>query len=112
MTVAITDRLIQDNAVTKRTLQLVGVAAMFIVSKYEEILSPAVEDFACVTNHSYTKLQICQMEMKILQALGFCLGHPLPPHFLRRASMIAEIPALQYHMSYTERDLLPVMQHI
>lgn len=64
---------------------------MFIVSKYEEILSPAVEDFACVTNHSYTKLQICQMEMKILQALGFCLGHPLPPHFLRRASMIAEV---------------------
>ncbi|NXW94573.1 CCNB1 protein, partial [Alopecoenas beccarii] len=158
MTLAIIDRFIQDNAVTKRTLQLVGVTAMFIASKYEEVCSPTPEDFAYVTNHSYTALQICQMEMKILQALDFRLGRPLPPHFLGRASMIAEVdfeqqilakyltelsivdydmvhfppskiaaaasclslklkghkwtPTLQYYMSYTEKDLLPVMQHI
>ncbi|XP_009635576.2 G2/mitotic-specific cyclin-B1 [Egretta garzetta] len=159
MAVAIIDRFLQDNAVTKEVLQLVGVTAMFVASKYEEIYPPHIGDFAYVTDNTYTKFQICQMEMKILRALDFDLGRPLPPHFLRRASKIAEVdleqhilakylmelsivdydmvhfppsktasaasclalklldgcewtPTLQHYMSYTENDLLPVMQHI
>ncbi|KFQ93884.1 G2/mitotic-specific cyclin-B1, partial [Nipponia nippon] len=159
MAVAIIDRFLQDNGVSKKTLQLVGVTAMFIASKYEEVFPPHIGDFVYVTDNTYTKLQISQMEMKILQALNFCLGRPLPPHFLRRASKIAEVdleqhvlakylmelsivdydmvhfppsktaaaasclalkllngcewtPTLQHYMSYTESDLLPVMQHI
>ncbi|NXK06472.1 CCNB1 protein, partial [Herpetotheres cachinnans] len=157
MAVGITDRFLQDNMVSKKMLQLVGVTALFIASKYEELFPPHVGDFACVTNNNYTKVQICQMEMRILQALDFGLGRPLPPHFLRRASKIAEVnleqhilakylmelsivdydmvhfppsrtaaaasclalklfsgrqwtPALQYCTSYSEKDLLPVMQ--
>lgn len=72
-------------------LQLVGVTSMFIASKYEEVFPPLIGDFVYVTDHTYTKFQICQMEMKILQALEFGLGRPLPPHFLRRASKIAEV---------------------
>lgn len=64
---------------------------MFIASKYEEMFPPHIGDFAYVTDNTYTKFQICQMEMKILQALDFDLGRPLPPHFLRRASKIAEV---------------------
>ncbi|NXX58207.1 CCNB1 protein, partial [Scopus umbretta] len=159
MAVAIIDRFLQDNAVSKKKLQLVGVTAMFIASKYEEMFPPNVEDFAYVTDNTYTNFQICQMETKILRALDFGLGRPLPPHFLRRASKIAEVdleqhilakylmelsivdydmvhfppsktaaaasclalkllngcewtPTLQHYMSYTENDLLPVMQHI
>ncbi|XP_067171491.1 G2/mitotic-specific cyclin-B1 isoform X1 [Apteryx mantelli] len=159
MTVAIIDRFLQDNTVSKKTLQLVGVTAMFIASKYEEMYPPEIGDFAFVTDHTYTKSQIRQMEMKILRALDFGLGRPLPLHFLRRASKIAEVdleqhtlakylmelsmvdyemvhfppsktaaaasclalkvldggewtPTLQHYMSYTESDLLPVMQHM
>ncbi|NXA44925.1 CCNB1 protein, partial [Nothocercus julius] len=159
MTVAIIDRFLQDNTVSKKTLQLVGVTAMFIASKYEEMYPPEIGDFAFVTDHTYTKSQIRQMEMKILQALDFGLGRPLPLHFLRRASKIAEVdleqhtlakylmelsmvdyemvhfppsktaaaasclalkvldggewtPTLQHYMTYTESDLLPVMQHM
>ncbi|KFQ49697.1 G2/mitotic-specific cyclin-B1, partial [Pelecanus crispus] len=159
MAVAIIDRFLQDNAVSKKMLQLVGVTAMFIASKYEELFPPHINDFVYVTHNTYTKFQICQMEMKILQALNFGLGRPLPPHFLRRASKIAEVdleqhtlakylmelsimdydmvhfppsktaaaasclslkllngcewtPTLEHYMSYTENDLLPVMQHL
>ncbi|KAM6187192.1 G2/mitotic-specific cyclin-B1 [Sarcoramphus papa] len=96
MAVAIIDRFLQDNVVSKRLLQLVGVTAMFIASKYEEMFPPHIEDFAYITDHTYTKFQICQMEMKILQALDFGLGRPLPPHFLRRASKIAEVDLEQH----------------
>ncbi|KAM6033314.1 LOW QUALITY PROTEIN: G2/mitotic-specific cyclin-B1-like [Chlamydotis macqueenii] len=148
MTIAIIDLFLQDNAVLRMMLQLVGVTAMFIACKYEELYPPCVGDFTYVSDYAYTKLKICEMETKILQALGFGLGRPLPPHFLRRASKIAKVnfkqhvdydmvhfppskiaaaasclalkllngcewtPTLQHCMSYTESDLLPVMQHL
>ncbi|NWX18029.1 CCNB1 protein, partial [Aegotheles bennettii] len=159
MAVAILDRYLQDNSVPKKMLQLVGVTAMFIACKYEEMFRPHIENFVYMTDNTCTKSQICQMEMKILRALDFSLGRPLPPHFLRRSSKIAEVdskqhvlakylmelsvidydmvhfppsktaaaasclalklldgrkwtPTLQHYTSYTEEDLLPVMQHI
>ena len=72
-------------------LQLVGVTAMFVASKYEEMYPPEIGDFAFVTDNTYTKFQIRQMEMKILRVLNFSLGRPLPLHFLRRASKIGEV---------------------
>ncbi|XP_030700617.1 G2/mitotic-specific cyclin-B1 isoform X3 [Globicephala melas] len=84
-------RQLEDNCVPKKMLQLVGVTAMFIASKYEEMYPPEIGDFAFVTDNTYTKYQIRQMEMKILRALNFSLGRPLPLHFLRRASKIGEV---------------------
>ena len=91
MTVSIIDRFMQDNYVPKKMLQLVGVTAMFAASKYEEMYPPEIGDFAFMTDNTYTKFQIRQMEMKILRALNFSLGRPLPLHFLRRASKIGEV---------------------
>lgn len=99
MTVAIIDRFLQNNKVTKKMLQLVGVTAMFIASKYEEMFPPEIGDFAFVTDNTYTKHQIRQMEMKILRSLDFNLGRPLPLHFLRRASKIGEADIQQHTLS-------------
>ncbi|XP_061463441.1 G2/mitotic-specific cyclin-B1 [Rhineura floridana] len=99
MTVAIIDRFLQNNKVAKRMLQLVGVTAMFIASKYEEMFPPEIGDFAFVTDHTYTNLQIRQMEMKILRSLDFKLGRPLPLHFLRRASKIGEADIQQHTLA-------------
>ncbi|XP_006900088.1 PREDICTED: G2/mitotic-specific cyclin-B1 [Elephantulus edwardii] len=99
MTVSIIDRFMQNNCVPKKMLQLVGVTAMFIASKYEEMYPPEINDFAFVTDHTYTKHQIRQMEMKILRALNFSLGRPLPLHFLRRASKIGEVDVEQHTLA-------------
>ncbi|KAM7338812.1 hypothetical protein ACRRTK_002296 [Alexandromys fortis] len=96
MTVSIIDRFLQDNCVPKKMLQLVGVTAMFIASKYEEMYPPEIGDFAFVTNNTYTKHQIRQMKMKIRRVLNFSLGCPLPLHILRRASKIGEIDVEQH----------------
>ncbi|CAD7676721.1 unnamed protein product [Nyctereutes procyonoides] len=58
-----------NNCVPKKMLELVGVTAMFIASKYEEMYPPEIGDFAFVTDNIYTKHQIRQMEMKILRSL-------------------------------------------
>ncbi|XP_033020234.1 G2/mitotic-specific cyclin-B1 [Lacerta agilis] len=99
MTVAIIDRFMQNNKVHKRMLQLVGVTAMFVASKYEEMYPPEIGDFAFVTDNTYTNVQIRQMEMKILRSLDFNLGRPLPLHFLRRASKIGEADVQQHTLA-------------
>uniref|UniRef100_A0A8C8AWX9 Cyclin B1 n=1 Tax=Otus sunia TaxID=257818 RepID=A0A8C8AWX9_9STRI len=106
MTVAIIDRFLQMS----KTLQLVGISTMFIASKYEEVYPMSIGDFMCITGDAHTKFQVQHMERKILKALDFCLGLPLPPHFLRRIAKIT--PTLEHYTSYTESDLFPVMQHM
>ena len=39
------------------------------------------------------------MEMKILRVLNFSLGHPLPLHFLRRASKVGEVDVEQHTLA-------------
>ncbi|KAG7499765.1 G2/mitotic-specific cyclin-B1 [Solea senegalensis] len=99
MTVAIIDRFLQDHPVPKKQLQLVGVSAMFLASKYEEMYPPEISDFAYVTDRAYTTAQIRDMEMTILRALKFQLGRPLPLQFLRRASKIYEVTAEQHTLA-------------
>ncbi|KAK0136727.1 G2/mitotic-specific cyclin-B2 [Merluccius polli] len=89
LTVAILDRFLQVQPVSRRKLQLAGVTAMLVASKYEEMYSPEVADFAYITDNAFTKAQILQMEQLVLRCLNFDLGRPLPLHFLRRASKAA-----------------------
>ncbi|XP_056464351.1 G2/mitotic-specific cyclin-B2-like isoform X1 [Gadus chalcogrammus] len=89
LTVAILDRFLQVQPVSRRKLQLAGVTAMLVASKYEEMYCPEVADFAYITDNAFTKPQILQMEQLILRCLNFDLGRPLPLHFLRRASKAA-----------------------
>lgn len=52
---------------SRKNLQLVGVAALLIASKYEELYPPEVQDFVYITDNTYTKNQILLMEKHILK---------------------------------------------
>ncbi|KAM9327109.1 G2/mitotic-specific cyclin-B1 [Gastrophryne carolinensis] len=108
MTVGIIDRFLQEHPVPKNQLQLVGVTAMFLAAKYEEMYPPEIGDFTFVTDHTYTKAQIREMEMKILRVLKFAMGRPLPLHFLRRASKVAEVTAEQHSLAKYLMELVMV----
>ncbi|XP_026123131.1 G2/mitotic-specific cyclin-B2 isoform X2 [Carassius auratus] len=99
MTVAILDRFLQVQPVTRKKLQLVGVTAMLIACKYEEMYVPMVGDFAYIADDAFTKAQIREMEMLILSELNFELGRPLPLHFLRRASKAGNADAEKHTLA-------------
>ncbi|KAJ7407957.1 hypothetical protein BTVI_61102 [Pitangus sulphuratus] len=99
MCVALIDRFLQSHPVPRKKLQLVGVTAMLVASKYEEILCPDVADFVYITDNAYTSSEIREMEMIILKELNFDLGRPLPIHFLRRASKAGEADAKQHTLA-------------
>lgn len=117
LTVAVLDRFLQTSAskIDKKQLQLVGVAAMFIASKYEEMYAPEISDFVYITDRAYTESQIREMEMKILGALSFELGRPLPLHFLRRNSKAGNVDALTHTLAKYAMELTLVdykMAHV
>lgn len=100
-TVAILDRFLQVDIanVTRKKLQLVGVSAMLIAAKYEEIYAPEVKDFVYITDRAYTEKEILKMEIRILATLQFDLGRPLPLHFLRRASKAGGVEAATHTLA-------------
>ncbi|KAL1463747.1 hypothetical protein WDU94_015472 [Cyamophila willieti] len=79
-----------EPSVTKANLQCVGVAAMFLASKYEEIQMPDVTEFAAMTENYVKVKDILAMEVLIVQKLGFDLSRPHPLAFLRRFSKVAK----------------------
>ncbi|KXJ27183.1 G2/mitotic-specific cyclin-B [Exaiptasia diaphana] len=99
MTISIIDRYLACNEVSKQKLQLVGVSAMLLASKYEEMYAPEINDFVYITDHAYTKRQIRQMEAQIFKTLDFSLGKPLSLHFLRRNSKAGEVDAEKHTMA-------------
>lgn len=97
--VQIIDAFLEAQEVSKMNLQLVGVTALFLAAKYEEMYVPTIDDFVYMTDNTYTKGEIKQMEINILKTLGFMLGKPLPLHFLRRFSKAGQADPKQHTLA-------------
>jgi G2/mitotic-specific cyclin 2 len=85
--VNIVDRFLTKRVVSLLKLQLVGVTALFIASKYEEILAPSVEEFVFMTDKGYEKDEILKGERIVLQTLEFKISHYCSPYsWMRKIS--------------------------
>ena len=72
----------EGKTVHRSQLQLVGVSAMFLAAKVEEIFAPEISDFVYITDNAYTGEEIRHMELKIINALNFDLCRPISLNFL------------------------------
>lgn len=81
------DRFLSKRVVSVVKLQLVGVTAMFIAAKFEEILAPSVDEFVFMTENGYTKDEILKGERIMLQTLEFKVSNYCTPYsWMRRIS--------------------------
>ena len=84
LTVNILDRYLQLKQVRRSKLQLVGVAALLLASKYEEIYAPELRDLVYITDRAYTKQEIVETETEIINTLQYNLTVPTIHTFLCR----------------------------
>ncbi|BAS94683.1 Os05g0493500, partial [Oryza sativa Japonica Group] len=84
LTMYVIDRYLSLQPVLRRELQLVGVAAMLIASKYEEMWAPEVQDLIHVCDNAYSRQHILAMEKNILNRLQWNITVPTPYVFLLR----------------------------
>ena len=87
LAINIVDRFLTKRVISMIKLQLVGVTAMFIAAKYEEILAPSVEEFVLMTEKGYSKEEILKGERIVLQTLEFKISQYCSPYsWMRKIS--------------------------
>ncbi|VAI93930.1 unnamed protein product [Triticum turgidum subsp. durum] len=84
LTVNIIDRYLARENVARKKLQLVGVTAMLLACKYEEVSVPVVEDLILICDRAYSREDILDMERTIVDRLEFNMSVPTPYCFMRR----------------------------
>nr|GEV45360.1 G2/mitotic-specific cyclin C13-1-like [Tanacetum cinerariifolium] len=83
LTVSYIDRFLSYRCLSRNKLQLLGVCSMLIASKSEEISPPHAEDFCYITDNTYTKEEVIQMEAELLKFMGSDVSNPTSKTFLR-----------------------------
>ena len=81
---------------------------MLIACKYEDVSCPNVEDMVYITDNSYSKEELMEMELSVLGALDYSLGAPSAVHFLRRYSRIAEVESRCVVVMLCKRVMCPL----
>ena len=105
LTVWLVDKFLSERTIKRNKLQLLGVTAMLISCKYEEIYSPEVFDFVYITESSYEKQDIINLELDILKMLKFNVTIPTANSFYE---IIANLLMFNQQEFYLGKYLLEV----
>jgi cyclin B len=112
LTVNLIDRFLSKQAVARKKLQLVGLVALLLACKYEEVSVPIVEDLVVISDKAYTRTDVLEMEKIMLSTLQFNMSLPTQYPFLKRflkaaqsdkkleilASFLIELALVDYEM--------------
>ncbi|KAI9346552.1 cyclin-like protein [Obelidium mucronatum] len=91
LTINLLDRFMSLKVVSVEKFQLVGITAMFIACKYEEIMVPSVQVMVHMVEGGYSSDEILKAEKFMLGLLKFGIGYNGPCSFLKRG-LLAEKP--------------------
>ncbi|KAJ0265381.1 Cyclin-B2-2 [Hirschfeldia incana] len=120
LTVNLIDRFLSKKAVMRKKLQLVGLVALLLACKYEEVSVPVVEDLVLISDKAYTRNDVLDMEKTMLSTLQFNVSFPTQYPFLKRflkaaqadkrcemlASFLIELALVEYEMLRFQPSLL------
>lgn len=90
VTVGLIDKFLAvEPELKKSELQCLGITAMHIAGKYEEIYPPELKNLLRVTDNAVARNEIIDMEYRILHQLQFSVTFPSAYRFLERFSRLA-----------------------
>ena len=87
MTISIIDRYLSICQITRTNFQLLGITALMIACKHEEIDLPKIDDFIYITDNAYVKNEVIKMEEDVLIKLNFSFLYPSPIKFFEYLSL-------------------------
>lgn len=96
----IIDRYISQKIILRSKFQLLGITALFVASKYEEIFCPPVSYFVDFTAKTFSKEEILEMESTILSELQFELNLPFSNDFFEILSIIFNLSSEEKKQGY------------
>ncbi|KAJ6458864.1 g2/mitotic-specific cyclin cdc13 [Mycena vitilis] len=86
LTAHLIDRFLSLRTIGPTKLQLVGTTALLLASKFEETVSPAIQNFVILCDGAVAAEDMLSAEQHMLRTLDWDLRYPSPLHFLRRIS--------------------------
>lgn len=89
VTVFLIDRFLSLQQIKKSQLHILGVTAILIATKYEEIYPPDLKELLQVSENKFTRAEVLQMELDMLQVLQFHISTPTSYRFLQRFRKIS-----------------------
>jgi len=97
LTINIIDRYLSKKSINRKYLQLLGITAMFLCSKYEDIYPPEVKDFIFMTDNAYTHEELVNMESDILEKIQFNITYPTSLRFLEIYKKILNLKEIDFN---------------
>ncbi|CAH8357252.1 unnamed protein product [Eruca vesicaria subsp. sativa] len=84
LTINVIDRFLAVHQIVRKKLQLVGVTALLLACKYEEVSVPVIDDLILISDKAYTRREVLDMEKLMANTLQFNFSLPTPYVFMRR----------------------------
>ena len=91
VTVFLIDRFLSLKQIKKSQLHILGVTALLISTKYEEIYPPDLRELLNVSENKFNRAEVLQMEKDMLITMQFELTQPSAYRFLERFRKISSI---------------------
>ena len=101
LTLNITDRYlaISPSSLAKDNYQLIGLAALSVATKFEEIAVPSLKLLCDLAENAYTTQQLVAMEKQIYFSLQCYISNPQPIQFLRYFSILLSRGPLEHSLA-------------
>lgn len=93
------DRYLSSYAIKLDEFQILGISALFIASKYEEIYPPEVEQYVYLTDNKVKSNDIIKMEYQILKSFQFDILTISTNYFITRYHFLSSLSVEVLYLS-------------
>ncbi|XP_026420337.1 G2/mitotic-specific cyclin-2-like [Papaver somniferum] len=108
--VNIIDRFLAHQIVERKKLQLVGVTAMLLACKYEEVSVPVVDDLILISDKAYTRKQVLAMvNVSLISHISLINFDIVIPTLHKHVCILNQLELLSFfliELSLVDHDML------